>query len=90
MDKYINADKLRQAVLAQSPNIYSDWETAGVLNLINKQPTADVKEVVRGKWIGQSSDDEDFCECSICGHYQEDVSDFCLSCGADMREGVQE
>ena len=57
-----------------------------VEKLLDLQPTADAKEVVRGKWIGQSSDYEDFCECSICGHYQEDDSDFCPSCGADMRE----
>ncbi len=55
------------------------------------KPTADVKEVVRGKWI----EDKGVRECSNCAFAAERnewgevlTSEYCSSCGADMR-GVE-
>ena len=92
MPKYINAENAENTLrqYAEQKHANGEIELAnGILKAVCKLktiPAADAKEVVRGKWVGQSSDYEDFCECSICGHYQDDVSDFCPSCGADMRE----
>jgi hypothetical protein len=63
---------------------------------LNKAPAADVRPVVRGKWIDMG----DFISCSSCNatHLKEFESDygkamrldartnFCPNCGADMRE----
>ena len=63
-------------------------------------PAADVRPVVRGKWIQTTQPmgwcDEDCVECSVCGEdfvldewAMDDFTNlmyFCPNCGADMRE----
>ena len=66
------------------------------LNAIEAIPTADVKPVVRGKWIGEAdgyADGElvyDTWYCSFCDYAVDDDEkpswNFCPNCGADMRE----
>ena len=55
-------------------------------------PPADVRPVVRGKWIRKHDDVCYWSECSNCGEYppkdrwnREWESAFCPNCGADMR-----
>lgn len=64
--------------------------TDGWIKKLEEQPTADVVERKRGKWI-----DETFkpwglvhhpYKCDQCGEHSEADSDFCPNCGADMRE----
>lgn len=61
-----------------------------VNNVIDTEPTADVKEVVRSKWIQINNSQEHHCE--NCGAsfdlyaYCTDGCNFCPYCGADMRE----
>lgn len=64
-------------------------------NEIADQPTADVKEVKRGKWIAKASTHTskrgrlihyDRYKCSECGVWNgRHKQDFCPHCGADMR-----
>ena len=63
-------------------------------------PAADVRPVVRGKWIQTTQPmgwrDEDCAECSVCGEdfvldewamdEFTNLMNFCPNCGADMRE----
>lgn len=56
-------------------------------------PAADVKPVVKGRWI--SRDKRGSYVCSICGDewvFNPDHGGFCYCphCGADMREGEEE
>ena len=87
---FIDVEKFKEAVIAMSSSICSNWETAGILNLINAQPTADVKEVVRGKWVQINNTQEHYCsECGVAFNlYQYCKADYnlCPSCGADLRE----
>lgn len=70
------------------------------LAFIDAQPTADVRENVRGEWINTTSGEH--YKCSQCGtlapiwidesnsyEYYKDISEwlsnFCPNCGADMR-----
>lgn len=63
---------------------------------VNHIPAADVRPVVRGKWIIHKPFDSgrhncnECIECSVCGtwfgHDCYEISNFCPSCGADMRE----
>lgn len=87
MAKYINAE-LFKSELEKGHYDGSITGAYDVEKLLDKQPAADVKEVVKGYWIRFSGDG--FC-CSNCGevrHYDTldgvDPDKFCPSCGADM------
>lgn len=73
--KYITLDQALEVLDRQSCYWASEY-----MELI---PAADVRPVVRGKW------ETDTCHvyCSICGEYENNKSNFCPNCGADMREG---
>lgn len=49
-------------------------------------PAADVRPVVRGKWIDHQEGRWIYAKCSECGTVHDVKSNFCPSCGADMRE----
>ena len=55
---------------------------------LNKAPAADVRPVVRGKWIKPTRvPDSMLDECSVCGFDTGAYTfNFCPNCGADMRE----
>lgn len=55
-----------------------------VINILNSQPTADVREVVKGEWIDMGSGQV----CSECHEIQygyDNYRRYCPNCGADMR-----
>ena len=68
----------------------------GVGARLEELPDADVRPVVRGKWIIHKPFDSgrhncnECIECSVCGtwfgHDCYEISNFCPNCGADMRE----
>ena len=87
MTRYIDADALEKAI-ADLPYGYRGM----VRGIIAEQPTADVRENRKGKWI--YCDDESISyRCSECGKHQygsfsEIFSGefrFCPNCGAEMR-----
>ena len=57
------------------------------INNINTVPTADVVDVVRGKWL-EPDDDYGYLMCSVCEERSpnDERWRFCPNCGADMRE----
>ena len=90
MARYIDADKLKDDVYMEG--FYQQLA-------ISNQPTADVKDIVRGKWVY----DCESLTCSMCGFCPRDIMDggsyfsidmdhgrnlnYCPDCGADMRGG---
>ena len=74
------------------------------LKYVKSIPAADVRPVVRGKWIQTTQPmgwrDEDCAECSVCGEdfvldewamdEFTNLMNFCPNCGADMREANDE
>jgi transcription initiation factor IIE alpha subunit len=87
MSRYIDSRHLESQF--DEDTLYNGQE---VLEVINEEPTADVKSVVHGKWIPIIERD-DYCdyeqewyECNRCHVTQYDKYNFCPSCGADMRE----
>jgi hypothetical protein len=67
---------------------------ADVNYFIMNAPAADVRPVVRGKWITYRPDCRPVCDwkCSACG-YDPDLGwqpffNYCPNCGADMREAA--
>ena len=80
-----------------------DWplcdEPADAYQYIRSYPAADVRPVVRGKWIKMTGMMPPECtghyECSLCGWHGRHSSierefNFCPNCGADMREPPKE
>lgn len=81
MPKYIDADALKQHFTGGKCPLYSDM---AIKNIIDLQPSADVRENTHGRWI---EDDYAFNHCSECGFEQESaeyVTPFCPGCGASM------
>jgi len=59
-----------------------------VFTYLNKCPSADVRENVKGEWIEKYIEREGYCYfCSNCNLevLESDLSNFCPNCGADMR-----
>jgi ribosomal protein S27AE len=78
----------REALLSAAKGY--DWVT-GLKTVLKRIPAADVRPVVRGKWI---MNDESRTVCSLCGNVvafvshpdrRWDFGNFCPNCGADMR-----
>lgn len=79
MSRYIDADKLQEA--------FKELHGGKRSLLIDTEPTADVRENVRGEWKiycdenGKVTD----CYCNQCGCNSFIGGNFCPNCGADMR-----
>ena len=85
MPKYINADALlAEAKRLSGPMTGDGWSNWGVYALIERQPTADVAEVRRGRWTDCGSLS---CRCSECGCKNSRETSFCPNCGAKMDGG---
>ena len=89
--RYIDADKIIYTWLTDANGKEHDGVT--LQSVIDAQPTADVRENIRGKWIKAKDDVSFHYECSVCKAkplyeefcHQPELSDFCPNCGADMR-----
>lgn len=84
--RYIEADKLKadiKEIARKQDGKLTEFE---VLGIMSAQPTADVRENVKGRWI---ADELTGWLCSNCGeHIVLNVKmhgDYCPNCGADMR-----
>lgn len=60
----------------------------GIREYIDEVPT--VTEKPQGEWIDQDFDDLKISDyrCNQCGHYQDDITNFCPNCGAKMSNSV--
>ena len=85
MSRYIDADLLQEDFKADHGGKRS--------LMIDTQPTADVRENVKGNWLPQDNNKTNgmmsttvyyYPKCSVCGHCAN-YTNFCPNCGADMR-----
>ena len=92
MGEYIKREKLPQK--KERGFILDDDFSAGwnaCLNNIKDIPAADVRPVVRGKWIWRGFNIKcPFCEFEPQFDSTEPLYNFCPNCGADMREQPRE
>ena len=54
MDELISKDKLRQEALRIGGHLYSDWDTTGVLTLIERQSKVEAKASEYAQWVYDS------------------------------------
>lgn len=107
MSDYIDKTIARRAVLEPCGKCWAESKKTpvcdgcklyGVAQAIDQIPAADVREVVRGKWIGELVDNSILApfktkawKCDQCGYeyvdpYRYQPHNFCPNCGANMRE----
>lgn len=92
--KYIEADKVLETICAHCPTkedgVFSCW--CKQFEAVNNIPPANVKPVVRGKWLdGRCTNcawelpDYEYYGGYEIGNISCDKFNFCPHCGADMR-----
>lgn len=88
MGDYIEREGLLDDILAAQDNGGMGAIVAGTLTrYIKRAPAADVRPVVRGRWLHETEIEGHACgECSAC-HKIRVIDNFCPNCGADMRRG---
>lgn len=86
MGDYIEREGLLDEISAARDNGGKGAIVAGTLTrYIKRAPAADVRPVVRGRWLYETEIEGHACgECSVC-HKIRVIDNFCPSCGADMR-----
>jgi hypothetical protein len=87
---------LREAAIEEAIDAVDEWDggynphrAAQIRDGINAIPAADVRSVVRGKWVfcGGTWEGANIFKCSECGKsvYHEETN-YCPNCGAWMEE----
>lgn len=94
MNRYINAGNLLTKIKAYRPYQYLGEDALSyAIKMVELEPSADVRENVRGEWIRRDSRYVGWIsfDCSVCGETleldRETSNDFkyCPFCGAQMR-----
>lgn len=86
MAKYIDVESLVVGYSGHTPDDEFSKGVDFVLDLLDSKPPADVRPVVRGRWIPFTSEAAgDIWYCSACEIGFSHHMDFCPHCGADMR-----
>lgn len=96
MSRYIYEDNLKEFISTHDYMLSDKWNstdkgmfTCGIMQAIDEQTTADVRENVYGEWLHEqlipnTIEGKMYGECSVC-HKVRIVDNFCPNCGADMR-----
>lgn len=99
MDDYIKRDDAIMTAMNYEGTGNAQDASQDIAADLTSIPAADVRPVVRGKWIQTTQpmgwEDEECAECSVCGEdfvldewSMDDFTNtmnFCPNCGADMR-----
>lgn len=91
-DEYISKSKIAIEAQKLSTHPLNEWDTMGVLALIDRQPAADVAPVIHAHWVwGETERDRPFCSnCLDDAFWDNDhgfvTESFCPNCGAEMGE----
>lgn len=82
MSRYIDAERFIADLGFENTEQERKENTPGIVTLadFDRQPTADVAEVKRGKWRRTASD----YECSECSYPMDYITPYCPYCGAKM------
>ena len=83
MARYIDAEMLEKEIKIEA----SDSIARAVINVIDRQPTAEVEEVKYGKWLPQILLGQKVCDCSECKTLGSPHWKRCPICEAKMDGG---
>ena len=101
MTDYISREAVIEAF--DDPRVernYGDVDSDSVIRVIEAIPSADVREVKRGRWLSMDGTEtvvkmkygepQDSCRCSVCGEWlvasdeYAVIGNYCPNCGAQM------
>lgn len=82
--EYIEREAFKAEVRRLSTHYLNEWDTLGVLAAADRIPAADVRPVVRGRWVDEPIKGIRY-HCSVCQGRFDYTWYFCPNCGADMR-----
>ena len=90
MSRYIDADNLKERIPKDiHEDVFENCSNCELLDdeqvkeLIDLQPTADVRENVKGKWLKKKGSLWTLATCSVCGELSvEGDKPFCSNCGS--------
>ena len=94
MARYIDADELKDHLIKNRGYVLGPL-LHPLLEDVDNQHTADVRENIHGKWIEKEGQDWKYSKeynCSVCGKYRLVTNpagwewNYCPNCGADMRK----
>ena len=88
MAEYIDRDMFLKMISHKPSCPTTDREDRlinGFISAVKNCPAADVRPVVRGKWVLWMRIPEDYV-CDECEWHSRIKTSFCPNCGADMRE----
>lgn len=92
MARYIDAENMYKEVWKRSTSPLNEWDTWGVLNVLDMVKTEDVAPVVHAHWLEEEDcsvvTDSPWSMCSACGEYSPKLL-YCAFCGAKMDEEVE-
>ena len=99
MSEYIEREAAKEAV--KKALAFHSYAGGTAASAIDRIPAADVRPVVRGKWIKteiRAPFDQDEFTCSVCGSWpwwcgvtDANLPNFCPNCGASMvKEGEEQ
>ena len=88
MARYIDAENMYKEVWKRSTSPLNEWDTWGVLNVLDMVKTEDVAPIVHAHWIFYENGT---CDCSNCHTVWESNMlnrwiEYCPFCGAKMDE----
>lgn len=85
MAEYIDRSKL-EFDFRQCNRTNSNWTQQRVVQMIHRQPAADVAPVVHGRWIFGTANHREWMKCSEClvSQTPTGVFTYCPNCGARM------
>lgn len=84
---FYNGDRIPDLDVDGFQNTITFHDAKAVIRSIR---AADVRPVVRGRWLYETEIEGHACgECSVC-HKIRVIDNFCPSCGADMRGGDEQ
>lgn len=85
MAEYIEKAALMGLIESEARRWGDDYDCWQCLADIEDFPSADVRPVVRGRWVYHPDATWEY-ECDKCGCYVPGEWNYCPDCGADMRE----
>lgn len=86
MSRYIDAERIRIRYGLKFDGSFNGLMGVAFKEDIDKVPTADVRENVRGYWKKRKDKPlQNWYQCSNCGAICGETPKYCSECGADMR-----
>lgn len=84
MERYIDADKLKDVISQNEGNAYCQGCNNALKAVMKNAKTKDVAPIVHAKWVATANIKTSLVFCTNCKQMQAHKSNYCPHCGAKM------